>query len=56
MKHGGGHDPGAVSAVLESLEGKLSGISLAQLENAFELMWTALADANQQIDDLMADL
>lgn len=37
-------------------EGKLTGVSIVQLENSFDLMWTALDDANGQIDDLMAGL
>ncbi len=56
MTQGVGHDPDAVAEVLASLEGKLTGISIVQLENSFELMWTALDDANGQIDDLMAEL
>ncbi|MGB2581856.1 MAG: M28 family peptidase [Thermoplasmata archaeon] len=56
MTHGAGHDSEALADVLESLEEKLCDISIVQLENAFEWMWTALHDANQQIDELMADL
>ncbi len=45
-----------VEPIYESLESKLSGVSLVQLENAFELMWTALTDANSQIEELIAIL
>ena len=45
-----------VAWVVDSLDEKLETVSLAQLENSFELMWTALADANMQIDVLTAGL
>jgi hypothetical protein len=56
MTHGAGPDPGAIEEVMVSLQGKLTAISLVQLENAFGLMWAALDDANGQIDHLMAEL
>ena len=45
-----------VSWAVDSLAEKLGTISLVQLENSFELMWTALDDANGQIEDLIETL
>ncbi|MGD9963284.1 MAG: M28 family metallopeptidase, partial [Thermoplasmata archaeon] len=42
--------------VVPSLEGVLGGTALAQLEDAFVLMWTALEDANGQVEDLVEDI
>lgn len=45
-----------VEWIILSLEQKLVEVSIAQLEDAFELMWTALSDANGQIDQLVQSL
>ncbi len=42
--------------IIASLEAKLVGVSIAQLESSFELMWMALDEANGQIDALMMGL
>lgn len=42
--------------VVPSLEEVLGGTALAQLEDAFVLMWTALEDANGQVEDLVEDI
>ncbi len=42
--------------VVPSLEEVLGGTALVQLEDAFVLMWTALEDANGQVEELVEDI
>ena len=50
---GTGATAGDLVPIIASLEGKLVTVSLVQLELAFELMWTALVDANAKIGALV---
>jgi len=42
-----------VEWIVDGLEDKLQAIMLTQLEDAFQLMWMALSEANDQIDQLI---
>jgi hypothetical protein len=42
--------------VVGSLEETLGEVSMAQLEDSFVLMWTALDDANGQVESLVGSL
>jgi hypothetical protein len=45
-----------VEWVVGSLETTLGDVSMAQLEDSFVLMWTALDDANGQVESLIGSI